>query len=335
MPTTAKHSNMLNASTVLLGEELLPVVKGLHQFHVYLYGHCVTVCTDHAALKWLLNFHYPEGQVTRWLQQLQDSDSIDLAPILTFHHVAPAWVSLADTVIEWNPKSIHTTLQIHDIVKQMASGATAQNVFHVSVLSLDSVPSIQQGQLEFTGKMSAAQEQDPDIGLLLSWLNHNDRPPWSTVAPCRETFKCYWAQWDRVCSWAVVYSNDCGKVLLVIELSGKLLCLRSSNVKCSANCTAQSLQDTLVCMQDTLVCNQDPALGECANVSTGSSVTRIFTTGSKAVIHVPQQNKKPKASMRQCNVSVPAERIALDILGPLPLSNKGNKYILVISDYFK
>ena len=124
-----------------------------------------------------------------------------------------------------------------------------------------------------------------------------------------------------------MYSNDCGKVLLVIELSGKLLCLTSSNVKCSANCTAQSLQDTLVC-------NQDPASGECANISTGSSVTRIFTTGSKAVIHVPQQNKKPKASMRQCNVSVPAERIALDILGPLPLSNKGNKYILVISDYF-
>ena len=35
--------------------------------------------------------------------------------------------------------------------------------------------------------------------------------------------------------------------------------------------------------------------------------------------------------MRQYNAGV---SIALDILGPLPLSNKGNKYILVVSDYF-
>jgi len=30
----------------------------------------------------------------------------------------------------------------------------------------------------------------------------------------------------------------------------------------------------------------------------------------------------------------PLEKIAMDILGPLPKSNRGNYYILVISDYF-
>ena len=68
----------------------------------------------------------------------------------------------------------HTALQIDktsDTVKQSstASGATAQNLFHVSVMNLDSVPSMQQGrQLESAAKISAAQEQDPDIVLLLS-----------------------------------------------------------------------------------------------------------------------------------------------------------------------
>lgn len=28
------------------------------------------------------------------------------------------------------------------------------------------------------------------------------------------------------------------------------------------------------------------------------------------------------------------ERVALDIMGPLPLSDKGNRYLLVIEDYF-
>ena len=31
--------------------ELLALVKGMHQIHVYLYGHYFTVHTDHAALK--------------------------------------------------------------------------------------------------------------------------------------------------------------------------------------------------------------------------------------------------------------------------------------------
>jgi hypothetical protein len=30
----------------------------------------------------------------------------------------------------------------------------------------------------------------------------------------------------------------------------------------------------------------------------------------------------------------PMERIATDIMGPLPESEEGNKYILVIADYF-
>ena len=32
--------------------------------------------------------------------------------------------------------------------------------------------------------------------------------------------------------------------------------------------------------------------------------------------------------------SRPLERIAMDILGPLPLTENGNKYILVVGDYF-
>ena len=30
----------------------------------------------------------------------------------------------------------------------------------------------------------------------------------------------------------------------------------------------------------------------------------------------------------------PLERVALDILGPLPRSSRGNRYILVVADYF-
>ncbi len=38
--------------------------------------------------------------------------------------------------------------------------------------------------------------------------------------------------------------------------------------------------------------------------------------------------------MQQYNVGAPMERIALDVMGPLPLSERGNKYLLIVADYF-
>ena len=52
-------------------KELLAVVNSVQHFHHYLYGRQFTVRTDHAALKWLLNFRNLEGQISRWIERLQ------------------------------------------------------------------------------------------------------------------------------------------------------------------------------------------------------------------------------------------------------------------------
>ena len=41
-----------------------------------------------------------------------------------------------------------------------------------------------------------------------------------------------------------------------------------------------------------------------------------------------------KAPMKLTRAGYPMERIATDILGPLPESENGNRYILEINDYF-
>ena len=43
---------------------------------------------------------------------------------------------------------------------------------------------------------------------------------------------------------------------------------------------------------------------------------------------------KRKAPLRQYQVGMPLERVAMDVIGPLPETERGNKYILVIGDYF-
>ncbi|KAJ8333835.1 hypothetical protein SKAU_G00411540 [Synaphobranchus kaupii] len=55
-------------------QELLAVVRALHHFRPYLQGTHFLPRTDHASLTWLLNFKDPEGQVARWLEQLQGYD---------------------------------------------------------------------------------------------------------------------------------------------------------------------------------------------------------------------------------------------------------------------
>ena len=51
--------------------ELLAIIQVTKHFHHYLYGREFTVRTDHAALKWLLNFKNPEGRTACWLEHLQ------------------------------------------------------------------------------------------------------------------------------------------------------------------------------------------------------------------------------------------------------------------------
>ena len=42
----------------------------------------------------------------------------------------------------------------------------------------------------------------------------------------------------------------------------------------------------------------------------------------------------PRAPLVTSKVGYPGERVAMDIVGPFPKSDNGNKYILVVSDYF-
>lgn len=44
--------------------------------------------------------------------------------------------------------------------------------------------------------------------------------------------------------------------------------------------------------------------------------------------------KKRRSPLQQYMVGAPMERLAMDILGPLPLTPRGNRYVLVVTDYF-
>ena len=43
---------------------------------------------------------------------------------------------------------------------------------------------------------------------------------------------------------------------------------------------------------------------------------------------------KTRSPLQLYNVGEPMERVAIDVLGPLPETESGNKYILIAMDYF-
>ena len=59
---------------IVLHGELFAVVEAVKHFHAYVYRRKVVVRTDHGALKWLLTFKNPEGQMARWLGLLGNYD---------------------------------------------------------------------------------------------------------------------------------------------------------------------------------------------------------------------------------------------------------------------
>ena len=64
------HSRSLSNSErnyCMTRKEFLAVVVAVKAYHHYLCGTQFLVRTDHGALKWLLKFRNPEGQLARWL----------------------------------------------------------------------------------------------------------------------------------------------------------------------------------------------------------------------------------------------------------------------------
>ena len=63
-----------SASLLYHKGELLAVVKFVKYYRTYLWGRHFRVHTDHASLRWLLNFKDPEGMLARWLSVLDTYD---------------------------------------------------------------------------------------------------------------------------------------------------------------------------------------------------------------------------------------------------------------------
>ena len=86
---------------------------------------------------------------------------------------------------------------------------------------------------------------------------------------------------------------------------------------------------------DTCQCSRPQTM--CGNASTGLAILRILSCTVKHVTRVAPENgpiPRPRAPMQSIKTGYPLERIQIDILGPLPETNRENKYVAVVVDMY-
>ena len=278
--------------------EMLALVWAIKHFRPYLYGRRFTVRTDHASLRWLQSFHEPEGQVARWLECLSEYDFEVVHRPGTKHTNADALSRMPCPQCQLSFPQV----------------CTMQSDIWLPCWTLD--------------ELAEEQRQDFSIGQVIQWME-NDSIPRVFPKHLSSHTQALWAQSSYlVLQNGVLYRRW-------EDVPGKGLHRRLQLV----------LPPTLV-----------PVLLEALHSSIrgghfGTSKTlakvreRFYWVGQRKDVAAwcsgclsCASRKPPPAKLRaplQLDPAVrPLQRVAMDIMGPLPETSRGNKYILVIADYF-
>ncbi|XP_046663083.1 uncharacterized protein K02A2.6-like [Homalodisca vitripennis] len=168
---------------------------------------------------------------------------------------------------------------------------------------------------------------DTEIGPLLREVEAGTRPSWEDIAARDHLYKSYWAQWDSmkikngvlIRIWEA--PNGKRKIEQIVLPRSKrrevLMELHNgaSGGHLGVNKTVEKLRQRFYWLH--LRADVEKWCRQC-DVCAGS--------------RGPQTRSRGR--MRQYNVGSPFERIAIDIAGPFPVTDAGNKYLLVAMDYF-
>jgi transposase InsO family protein len=285
--------------------ELLAMVDAIKHFHKYLYGQRFVLRTDHAALKWLLSFKSPEGQVARWIERLQTYDF----------------------------ETRHRKGQMHKNADCLSRRPCKQDCKHCTRVEEKELASdcyrLELDTLEQWGNQRLREEQlkDDTLAPILRWKEEGRRPDWQLIAEKGAAKKAYWAQWDsltvnngvmkRVWESADGASSRLQVVLPQSRVADVLRELHNgvTGAHLGVNKTLEKVRQRFYWFR-----YREDVEDWCKRCD--------VCMASKG------PHRRSRGQMQQYNVGVPFERIAIDVAGPFPETKKGNKFILVAIDYF-
>ena len=183
------------------------------------------------------------------------------------------------------------------------------------------------GILENQGEIGQIQANDPDIMLVKRWVESNKRPPFLEICGKGFFVRSLWSQFDS------------------LEINESLLCRRLKPTELNKG-TYQIIVPYSERRRILEYCHDQKFSAHLGIHKTLAKVrqryywpglqsdVRSYVTGCGQCNKRKRPQKTKRAPMQLYETSCPMDRIATDILGELPETESGNKYILVVSDYF-
>lgn len=308
--------------------ELLAVVHFVKTYRHFLVGKEFKLRTDHASLRWIKSFKEPEGQLARWLETLDTYN-------MTLEH-RPGKKHINADALSRGPcmqcSMDHEGVRIHSGRKSRADLAAPVRTRGPPSTGAGGQP----GNLTLPNwladtklspaELKQAQMADPDLSELYKWVQDGERPDFEKISHHGSILKFYWGQYR---SLKIVEG------ILIRELDLPDLTIRR-----------QFLIPPSLTKEVLLNCHDALTAGHFGQTKTLANVTRRFLwPGMRREVNLyvkscdicaryKTHGKKGRAELKDYRVGVPMERVCIDIAGAFPVSKSGNKYALIVTDWF-
>ena len=319
----SKVLNKAERNYCVTRRELLAVVFFILHYKHYLIGRRFLLRTDHGALTWLFKFKSPEGQVARWLESLSTFD-FEIIHRPGKQHGNGDGMSRRPC-----PDSCPTCKRGE--LKEEEGGARRirkHGRLKVKGRTARTREKVREGRVreqptEWMQQMKQAQEEDRRIQMFSQW---EEKPNWQVVANQEMEIKIMWSRWPQIKKRGDVwYYNwrekgvDQWKIVVPESLREKVM--REHHDGSTAG--HLGIRKTVEKME------QSPYYWP----NMKKNVT-AWVMNCDVCQRTKPEVKRQRAPMGRCMTGAPLERVAIDVMGPLPETVRGNKYIVVIGDYF-
>ena len=331
-------------------KEAYAIIFGVRHFRVYLLGRPFRIVTDHSALRWMHTME-PKGRVARWLMDLQEfqfivehragrlhnnADALSrLVPEPENHSVASASVrdpaplrKIVITKKEINLSSgrkVIITFQSSTKQPDDASGTTKvrHNLTDLSQTFANSTSCTT--RVNPTINFKDAQQNDPQLSKIIEWkLNGVEKPDYKAFG--KGSYKALLKYYDRL----FIHNGILVRAVGTRQPHPDYVIVVPEN-----------LQNEVL---DALHCG--PFSGHLGITRTEERIrTRFYWPGIRTAVEnfvrtcqecskntsPGRQNRAPLGTL---SVGEPFTFWAMDYMGPLPETCRGNKHLLVAVDHF-
>ncbi|CAK1589325.1 unnamed protein product [Parnassius mnemosyne] len=181
-----------------------------------------------------------------------------------------------------------------------------------------------------------------DIKPILEWMKASaSKPKWSDVSAMSSTTKSYWDQWDRLLiqdgvlcrKWENGRRDRC-HLQMVVPKAKVPDVLQLYHSVCSGG--HLGVKRTLLKIREQFywVHCYDDIEDWCRKCTTYADREECASTTNLRSLYRKGPQIRSRGALKLYNVGAPWDRIAIDVAGPFPESESGNKYFMVVMDYF-